>query len=104
MAEWTTDQIKAYAKDALALFDDGFQISDLFEIVPKVMEIVRSVKDLTGPEKKALAIQLGEYVIDATDMPWVPDVVVDPILKKLLPKAIQMAWDASVGKFNFGKS
>ena len=45
---------------------------------------------------------LGEYIIDKTDFPWLPDAFVDPICKRLLPGAVQMAWDASKGKFAFG--
>ena len=98
MAEWTTDQIKMLAQEALALFEDGFQFSDIAEIVPLVMKVARDVADTTGPEKKALAIKLGEYIIDETDSPWVPDPVTDPILKALLPKLIQMGWDFWVRK------
>lgn len=101
MAEWTTEQLEEMAQGVLKLFDDGFQFIDIFEIVPKVMEVVRLVENTTGAEKKALAIQLGEYVIDKTDFPWLPDAIVDPICKKLLPGAIQMAWDCAEGKFAF---
>jgi hypothetical protein len=102
MAEWTTEQLEEMAKGVLGLFDDGFQFSDIFQIVPKIMEVVALVKDTTGEEKKHLAIMLGEHVIDKTDFPWIPDAIVDPICKRLLPGAIQMAWDASKGKFAFG--
>jgi len=101
MAEWTKDQIAGYAKGVMELFDDGFQTSDLFKVVPAVMEIIGAVKDTTGPEKMALAILLVNYVIDETDTPWVPDAIADPIMKKYVPGAIQMAWDAAEGKFNF---
>ncbi len=101
MAEWTTEQLEEMAQGVLELFEDGFQFSDIFQVVPKVMEAVALVKGITNPEKKALAIQLGEYVIDKTDFPWIPDAIVDPICKKLLPGAIQMAWDAAEGKFAF---
>lgn len=101
MAEWTNDQLEKMAAGVIELFDDGFQFSDIFQIVPKVMEIVGMVKDTTGPERKELAIMLGEYIIDKTDFPWLPDSIVDPICKKLLPGAVQMAWDAAEQKFNF---
>lgn len=101
MAEWTTEQLDEMSQSVLALFEDGFQFSDLFEVVPKIMEIVALVKGTTGEEKKHLAIMLGNHVIDKTDFPWIPDAIVDPICKKLLPGAIQMAWDAAGGKFAF---
>lgn len=101
MAEWTTEQIKDLAREALAIFDDGFQFTQLFEVVPLVMKVARDVAGTTGPEKKALAIKLGEYIIDETDL-WGPDMVIDPILKSLLPGAIQMAWDFYVRKHVVG--
>ena len=104
MAEWTTEQLEEMASGVIGLFDDGFQFSDIFQIVPKVMEIVALVKDTTGPEKKELAILLGEYIIDKTDFPWLPDAVVDPICKRFLPGAVQMAWDAYRKKFAFEPS
>lgn len=102
MAEWTKEQVAEFAKEAMAVFDDGFQISDLFEVVPLVMNVVKDLSETTGPEKFALAVLLGEYIIDETDTPWVPDPVTDPILKKLLPGAIQMAWDFYAGKHDLG--
>ncbi len=92
MAEWTTEQIKGLAAEALALFDDGFQLTDLFEVVPLVMKVARDVAGTTGPERFALAVKLGEHIIDETDL-WGPDAVIDPLLKKFLPGAIQMGWD-----------
>jgi len=102
MAEWTRDQIKELSKEAFAVFDDGFQVTDLFELVPILMKVVRDVTGTTGPEKKALAIMLGEYVIDETDTPWLPDPVMDPIFKRMLPGAIQMAWDFYAKKHDLG--
>jgi len=98
---WTKEEIENHAKDVLALFEDGFQLSDLISLVPKVMSVAASVEGLAGADKKRLAILLGEYVIDETDTPWVPDAVTDPIMKKMLPTVIQFAWDCYKGKFEF---
>ena len=82
MAEFTIEQVKKHAESVLALFDDGWQWTDLFEIVPKVMEIVEAVEGMNGGEKQAAAEQILDYVIDETDIPWLPDSLIDPILKK----------------------
>lgn len=103
MAEITAEWLEAETKKVLALFEDGFQYSDLFKIVPMVMETVELVQGLSGPEKKATAISLANEVIDRTDMPWIPDALVDPIIKQFVPGAIESLIEASRGGFSFGK-
>ena len=106
MAEFSIEQVKKHAEDVLALFEDGWQWTDLFDIIPKVMEIVEAVEGMTGPEKAAAAEQILDYVIDETDIKWLPDSLVDPILKKGVRYIIPMLVKASKGEFEFnnGKS
>ena len=99
--EITREFIQEKAKGALALLDDGFQFSDLMQMAPMVMEIARDVEGATGVERMQVAVALGEYIIDETDTPWLPDPVTDPIMKDLLPKVIQFAFDCAEGQYRF---
>lgn len=90
MAQFTAEQIAEIAGEAVKEFDDGFQITDLFVILPSFMKIVNQVGSLTGEEKKATVLALIDYVLDNTDLPG-PDFMLDPLLKKVAPYAIEMA-------------
>lgn len=102
MAEITVAEIKKHAEEVVKLFEDGFQWTDLFQIVPMVMEIVEKVEGASGEEKKATALEIINYVIDATDMPG-PDSILDPILKKAAPYVIELVINASKGNISINK-
>jgi len=89
-------------KEIIALFDDGFQYSDIWNSVSKAMAIVEQLDDLSGEEKKETVISIINNVIDEVDIPWVPDSMVDPILKKLVPGAIEYLLKASKGQLGIG--
>ncbi len=95
MGKFAAAQIKEHADEILKAFEDGFQWSDVFALVPHAMEIVESVGDMSGPEKEESALGIIDYVIDATDTPWLPDNLTDPLLKKgaryLIPLLVQAA-------------
>lgn len=98
MAKFTAEQIKEQAEKIMEAFEDGFQWSDVFDLVPNAMEVVEAVGGMTGEEKEESALAIIDYVIDNTDTPWLPDNLTDPLLKKgarhLIPKLI----DAAKGK------
>lgn len=98
MAQITVEQIKKYAAEITATFADGFQWADMFKVVPMVMEIVERIEGASGEEKKATALEIINYVIDTTDLPWLPDNLVDPLLKKAAPLLIELVIDATQGK------
>lgn len=98
MAEITNEWVKEQAAEVMTLFEDGFQWSDVFKAIPKAMEITERVGGLTGAEKKEAAVKLINHVIDETDTPWVPDAIVDPILKKAAPFVIELLVDATKGR------
>lgn len=95
--EWIVEK----GNEIKALFDDGFQLKDVWATVSAAMEVVEQVKDLDGPEKKDTAINIINYVIDEVDIPWIPDSMVDPILKSMVPDAIEYLLKASKGKLGF---
>ena len=101
MAQFTAAQIEEHAKKILDAFQDGWQWSDLFTIVPQAMEIVEQVQGMTGPEKHATVKAILDYVIDNTDTPWCPDALVDPILKKAVEYLIPILARAAKGGFKF---
>ena len=103
MAKFTAAQIEEHAKKVLESFEDGWQWTDLFEIVPAVMEIVEDVGEMTGEEKKESAEAILDYVIDETDIPWLPDSLVDPILKKGVRYIIPMLIKASKQGFKINR-
>ena len=82
MAKFTATEVEEHASKILESLDDGFQWGDFWEIVPQAVEIVDDVGEMTEVEREESAIALVDYVIDNTDMPWIPDDFVDPILKK----------------------
>lgn len=101
MAEFTIEQAKEHGGVIIDRLRDGFQWSDVFAIVPEVMEIVEDLGEMNGPEKEATALMILDYIIDETDVPWLPDRLVDPILKKGVRFIIPMLSDAAKGKFKF---
>jgi len=104
MGKFTAAQIQEHAEKAMEAFEDGFQWSDLFGLVPTIMEIVGEVKGMKNEEKRESAEAILDYVIDETDIPWLPDSMVDPILKKGVRMLIPILFDASEGKFAFKAS
>jgi hypothetical protein len=103
MAEITLEEIKKHADEVSNLFADGFQISDVFQVVPLVMEIVERVQGLSGEEKKQTALAIINHVIDTTDAPG-PDAIIDPILKRLAPYVVELVISVSKGKFGVNKA
>jgi len=102
MAQITVEEIKKYADQVIAEFADGFQWTDVFHVVPMVMEIVEKVGGASGEEKKQTAIAIVNYVVDNTDLPG-PDSLLDPILKKAAPFLIEMVISASKGEIAVNK-
>ena len=98
MAKFTAAQIKQHADKMMEAFEDGFQWSDVFDIVPNAMEIVEAAGNMTGEEKEESALGIIDYVIDNTDTPWIPDSMTDPILKKAARYMIPKLIDAAKGK------
>lgn len=101
MSAITQQAIEAHADRVVQPFADGFQIHDLAEIVPQVMEIVGAVDGMSGADKKATAVAIIGMVIDRVDLPWIPDSLIDPLLKRLVPSLIEMAWDSYAGRWDF---
>lgn len=101
MGKFTAAQIKEHAEKAMSQFEDGFQWTDLIGLVPEVMQIVGAVQGMTNEEKHESAKGVLDYVIDETDIPWLPDSLVDPILKKAVDFLIPVLFKAANGAYTF---
>ncbi len=98
-------------KNKLAGFD-SLSIPDTWNIFNTalsqiVLTIETYLKDLIGPEKKALALAYLERFFDEVlvpiDIPWVPawlEKILDPLIKKLFLQLASGAIDALVSTLN----
>ena len=104
-AEW----FEARSKELVALFDDGFQASKDIPAATKIaMEAAEKLQGVSGEEKEKLVIELLCKLIDNTDMEWIPDPVIDPILKRVLreigPGFLRLICGASKGELALNKT
>lgn len=82
MAKFTAAQIQEHAQRILDRFEDGLQWGDILSIIPEALDIVKSVSEMTDVEREESAVAIVDYVVDNTDTPWLPDNLIDPIIKK----------------------
>lgn len=99
------EQIKAWADEVCAAVpaDGEFKWTDIFQVVPLIMQIVEKVEGLTGAEKLDTFTQIGTYVIEETDTPWVPDSVTDPLMIAALPHLAELLCKVAKGEFEINK-
>jgi hypothetical protein len=97
MAQFTAAQIEEHGKKILDELEDGLSWTDVGFVVAEGMKIAEAVSGMTGEEKKQAVIAVANYVFDETDFPWLPDSLVDPILKQAVPWIIELVIDASKG-------
>lgn len=100
MGKFTAAQIEENAKRLMAAFDDGFQWKDVFDLIPNAMEIVNIAGGMTTEEKEESALAIVDYIVDETDLPWLPDNLIDPIIKKAARYMIPKLIEAAEGKLN----
>jgi hypothetical protein len=112
MAEVTEERIAEAVNNIKAAFADGFQWDDVSTVVGEVVKFAE-VFDLSGPEKKALALRVAQRVLDETDIPILPDKLVvpflgdigaDALLMKAIPSFIDLVVGAANGKLGINKS
>lgn len=77
------ETVLQYAMDIKAAFDDGFQLTDLLVVITKALEITGTFVEMPSNERKQVAIDVIDKVIDITDGPG-PDALLDPILKSVI--------------------
>lgn len=105
-----TQMIEKAADEILELFKDGFQTSDIFPAVSRLMEMAEVVDGASSSEKKELVVQGAKRVYEKLDpnlSKWVPQWVekkaVHWALDALLPHAVDWAVGVTKGKLNVNK-
>ncbi len=110
MADVTAERIEQAVREIKDLFET-FEWSDIAALAEKV-SVFADLFVLTGPEKKALAMQVAERVLAETDIPWLPDsltlpfvgdVGADALILKFLPGILGSLCGASKGKLALNK-
>lgn len=82
------------------LFDDGFQLSDIWDAIPKTMEIVEGLGGLDGEAKKERVLKIISLLLDKVNLPgW--DWLTKKAIMFFLPGVIDKLVEASKGHFNF---
>ena len=80
-----------------ALSDDGFHLRDLAVVLREAVELAERIGDLSGTEKRDLAVSFVREVVKRTDGPG-PDLLLDPILEAIAPALIDLLVTASNGE------
>ena len=81
---------------------DGFHLRDLAVVLRESVELAERIGDLSGTEKRDLAISFVREVVRRTDGPG-PDLLLDPILTALAPALIDLLVAASNGDLYLNK-
>ena len=99
-SEYMTGKLDETVDGLKAAFSDGFQWHDISIVIQSAIEFAENLKLLQyeGPDKKIVAIHLVSRVIDEVDTPWLPDWLVDPLLKAVVPSVIDLVVAASKGE------
>lgn len=88
----TQDTFKRFAQELQNTYADGFQWSDLGSYIQSSMNFVCSFAVLTSAQKQTAVVDIINMVIDTVDFPYVPDDLIDPILKTLVPPMVSMVF------------
>lgn len=84
----------------LGLFNDGFQLSDIWDALPMCMEIVESFGTLSGSEKKEKVLKIFDTLLDRVNLPgW--DWLTKKAILWFLPGVIDKLVSASKGEYKF---
>lgn len=97
MSEQTVEE---NVEQIAALFDDGFQWKDIWEAIPKTMELVETFGGLDGAAKKERALAIIDKLLDKVNLPgW--DWLTKKAIMWFAPGAVDKLVAASKGAFNF---
>lgn len=79
-----------YAEKLQASFSDGFQWADIATVIRCSVEFVAGFHNLTKEEQQHSTIDIVNFVIDATDTPFLPDTFIDPVFKALTKPLVEL--------------
>ncbi len=84
------EKIYEWAKQTLSLLNDGFQWKDTALIIKSCLEFSAEFPLLGVDEKRVVAIQMFDDLIDLTDTPYLPDSYTDPLFKAIVPLFVNL--------------
>lgn len=82
------EDLKRVAYQVIEVFKDGFQWSDITQIIEISTDFIKEYTGLNKQQKKDCLIQILNDVIDITDTPYLPDSIFDPLFKQVVPSII----------------
>lgn len=95
----SAQQIDDIVRQVLDAFPDGVNVSNLMEVLIKIMTLVKDFANLGGTEKKELVVELLCHVVDETDSGDLE--VLDPVIKMIIPHAIDLFVETEKGRIKF---
>ena len=95
----SAQQIDNIVRQVIEAFPDGVNVSNLMEVLIKIMTLVKDFVNLGGSEKKDLVVDILCHVVDETDSGDLE--VLDPVIKMIIPHAIDLFIETEKGKIKF---
>ncbi len=92
-----SDAFMAHLEIVAEALSDGFHLRDLAVVLREAVELAERIGDLSGTEKRDLAVSFAREVVKRTDGPG-PDLLLDPILEAIAPALIDLLVAASNGE------
>lgn len=86
--EPSREVLKRFAVQLKTVFDGKFQPGDITMIVGLTQEFTNKFPGLNLEQRRECVIQVINDFIDMTDTPYVPDSLVDPLMKKIVPSFV----------------
>lgn len=92
--EITLDDIEEFVNDIKEGFKDGFQVHDIANITIETIKFTSEFIDTTVNEKKQIAKDIVNELIESIEIPFVPENFSDSILKALADGFIDVSVDS----------
>jgi len=84
----------------VGLFDDGFQLQDVWDAIPAAMELAEGVGGMDGAQKKERVLKIVDKLLDKVNLPgW--DWLTKKAIMWFVPGVIDKLVDAAKGRFSF---
>ena len=84
------EDLENIANQVKEIFKDGFQFEDIGSIIKLSNDLLDDFISLEVVDKEESLKKVFNYLIDVIDIPYIPDSIIDPILKELIPSFIPL--------------
>lgn len=108
--ELPIEKINELADRVVKTFADGFQLSDVGEMVAVVTEAMdlankaaADAEKMTSEEKEAAARAVIHKALADTDFEWLPDFIADPVIEEIAVGLIPVIVKLTKGHFDINK-